>query len=324
MSLPNNFRHPIPQVLRRFWRHFQLGRSAIACNHASRHLTDFLTIAMTQQNPQYVKMSKWIRKSSMHFFERNPDVLGVPGFVPLGHKMVVDVMSTGFEAVTRDTFFIACRARQILSNNLKSDVYREEDIFKAELELNKLLDQMHEYFDTRIHQGELKLQMGGFDPASMQRLVANYETNSCTNAVTQYIDILAKADNYLTIVQYLWVTSELSDNPNEAMKVKLNIEREVKTNLYAIARASTAHYNNIRRICDEVVKNRQTARANQSAQDKKHHAQAKQEAAQKEAKKAAAAEKRKGKARLRREAERKDALSAAKSHQDQLVTAATA
>ena len=186
---------------------------------------------MTQQNPQFVKMSKWMRKSSMQFFDRNPDVLGVPSFVPLGHKMVVDVMSTGFEAVTRDTFFITCRARQILSNNLKSDVYREEDIFKAELELNKLLDQMHEYFDTRIHQGELKLQMGGFDPASMQRLVSNYETKSCTNAVTQYLDILAKADNYLTIVQYLWVTSELSDNPNEAMQVKLNIEREVKTNL---------------------------------------------------------------------------------------------
>lgn len=279
---------------------------------------------MTHQTPQFIKMKKWMRKSSMEFFERNQDVMGVPGFVPLSHQMVVDVMSTGFEAVTRDTFFINCRARQILSNNLKTQVYQEEDIFKAEMEINKLFEQMHEYFDTRIHQGELKLQMGGFDPATMQRLVANYETKSCTNAVTQYLDILAKADHYLTILQYLWVTSELSDNPDEATRVKLNIEREVKTNLYAIARATTLHYNNIRRICNGVVEARKAERANQSARDKEREALAKQKAAQKATQKAAAAEKRKEEARKRREAERQEALNAAQSHQDTLATAAAA
>ena len=46
-----------------------------------------------------------------------------------------------------------------------------------------------------------------------------------TNGVTQYLDIIAKADYYLSILHYLWVTSELSDSPDEARRVKLNTER---------------------------------------------------------------------------------------------------
>jgi hypothetical protein len=219
----------------------------------------FLRPVDTQMNiatPKLIRMKKWMRKSSIDFFNRNPDVIGASGFVPLCNDMIVKVMSTGFEVITRDTHFITCRSRQILSQNLTGDIYQESEIFKAESALNALFERTHEYFDTRITQGEQKLAMGGFGMNEIQKLVANYETKTVTNAVTQYVDILGKADHYITILQYLWVTCELSDNQDEALRVKLTIEREVRHILFAMTRASNIHYNNIRKLCNGVVEAR--------------------------------------------------------------------
>ena len=77
-----------------------------------------------------------MRKSSIAFFDRNDDVLAAPGYVQLGNPIVVAAMSTGFEPVSRDTHFITCRARYILSNNLKATVYQESEIFGAETALD--------------------------------------------------------------------------------------------------------------------------------------------------------------------------------------------
>ena len=156
----------------------------------------------TQMNiatPKLIRMKKWMRKSSIDFFNRNPDVIGASGFVPLCNDMIVKVMSTGFEVITRDTHFITCRSRQILSQNLTGDIYQESEIFKAESALNALFERTHEYFDTRITQGEQKLAMGGFGMSEIQKLESNYETKTVTNGVTQYLEILAKADHYITI-----------------------------------------------------------------------------------------------------------------------------
>ena len=95
-------------------------------------------------------MKKWMRKSTINFLERNKDVIAAPGFVPLCNKMIVDVMATGFEVVARDTHFITCRARQILTENLTGDVFQEDDLLKAEKELHAHLDGIHDYFDTRL------------------------------------------------------------------------------------------------------------------------------------------------------------------------------
>ena len=223
--------------------------------------------------PQKLPMKKWMRSSSIHFFERNQDALSAPGFVSLSSAMIVKIMASGFEVITRDTFFITCRARQILSDNLHKKIYSEEEIFKAEHAINGHLEKLHEYFDTRIKQGEQKLQGAGFEIEEIQRLVSNYETLTVTNAVTQYLDLLSKADLYTAILHYLWLTSELSDNPDEAMRVKLKTEREIRENLFNITRFTQSQYSTVRRICNGVIEQRRLEREQQSERDRQRHLQ---------------------------------------------------
>ena len=272
---------------------------------------------MNRPTPQLIKLKKWMRKSTINFFERNQDVIAAPSFVPLCNQMIVDVMSSGFEVISRDTHFITCRSRQILSHNLKGDVFKEDEIFAAERAMDDQFERLHDYFDTRIDQGEKKLEMGGFSPNEMQRLVNNYETKTVTNGVTQYLDILAKADYYITILHYLWVTSELSDNPDEARRVKLNTEREVRQHLFGIIRASNTHYNNIRRTCNGVVEKRRQERLAQAERDR-------QKAAEKEAKRQAAAQQRQAEQRKKRLANQQQNLDAAQSEMDGLSSPAVA
>ncbi len=267
---------------------------------------------MNSKTPQLIKMKKWMRKSTISFFDRNRDVIAAPSFVALCNQMIVDIMATGFEVMSRDTYFITCRSRQILSHNLKGDVFKEDDIFAAERAMDQHFERMHDYFDTRIEQGEKKLSAAGFNANEMQRLVNNYETLTVTNGVTQYLDILAKADYYITILHYLWVTSELSDNPDEARRVKLNTEREVRQHLFGITRASNTHYNNIRRICNGVVEKRRQERLAQAERDR-------QRAAEKESKRQEAAQQRQTEKRQKRQATMEQGLAVAQADQDGLV-----
>ena len=279
----------------------------------------------TQMNiatPKLIRMKKWMRKSSIDFFNRNPDVIGAAGFVPLCNDMIVKVMSTGFEVITRDTHFITCRSRQILAQNLTGDIYQESEIFKAESALNALFERTHEYFDTRITQGEQKLAMGGFGMNEIQKLVSNYETKTVTNAVTQYVDILGKADHYITILQYLWVTCELSDNQDEALRVKLTIEREVRHILFAMTRASNIHYNNIRKLCNGVVEARRVERAKQAQRDRELANARKAKAEAKKNEQALAREQQREEKRQRREAEKSQNLKSAQVEMDSLALAA--
>lgn len=223
---------------------------------------------MSHQTPQLIRMAKWMRKSTIGFFERNPDAIAVPGFIPLGNKIVINAISTGFEVLSRDSFFITCRAREILTENVKGNIVNETDIFQAESSLNTMFERVHEYFDARIKQGEQKLEFAGFGLTEITRHTANYETRSVTNAATQYIDVLAKADMYLAVLQYLWLTGELADNPDDAMRHKLNAERDVRQQLFNIIRVSNGHYNNIRRICNGVLELRRTEREAQAAKDR--------------------------------------------------------
>lgn len=216
-------------------------------------------------------MKKWMRPSSIRFLERNPDALYAKGFVTLSNSSIVKIMAAGFEVVMRDTFFISCRARQILADNLNRKIYSEDEIFKAERAINAHLEKLHEYFDTRIHQGEQKLQLAGFSTDEMQRIPSNYETKTVTNAVTQYSDLIAKADLYTSILHYLWLTSELADNPDEAMRAKLNTERDIRDHLFSITRFTQSHYTVIRRICTAVVESRRLAREQQSERDRQRH-----------------------------------------------------
>lgn len=277
---------------------------------------------MNRPTPQLIRMKKWMRKSTINFFERNPDVIAAPSFVPLCNKMIAEVLSSGFEVITRDTHFLACRARHILKSNLTGEVFQEDELLKAESELNAHFDSIHEYFDTRIRQGEQKLELGGFGLNEIQKLVTNYETYTVTNGVTQYLDILAKADHYITILQYLWVTSELSDNPDEAMRVKLNAEREVRHHLFAITRASNTHYNNVRRLCNGVVEKRRAERQQQAERDRKRNQVRKAREEEAELKRQAGIEQRREAKRQRRLEEKQQKLASAQADMNNLAVEA--
>lgn len=274
---------------------------------------------MTQQTPQLIRMRNWMRKSTIRFFEHNPDAIAAPGFVALGSKIVVDIMSTNFEALSRDSFFITCRAREILVENVKGNIVNETDIFQAETSLNALFERLHDYFDTRIQQGEQKLQYAGFGLADVKRHTTNYETRSVTNGMTQYLDLLAKADLYLTILQYLWLTGELADSPDESMRHKLTTERDVRSQLLSITRASNTHYNNIRRICNGIIELRRIERQAQATKDR---AIAKKRS-RKQSAPAPAPEQApdwKGQAKKKRDQNKEKSLQAAQSDMDALVT----
>mgnify|MGYP004702596295 CR=1 FL=1 len=278
---------------------------------------------MNRPTPQLIKLKKWMRKSSINFFERNQDVIGAPSFVPLSNKMIVDVMTTGFEVISRDTHFITCRARQILAKNLTGDIYQEDELFKAESAMNAHFEQMHDYFDARITQGEQKLELGGFGTGEIQKLVNNYETITVTNGVTQYLDILAKADHYIVILHYLWVTGELSDNPDEALRVRLNTEREIRHHLFSIVRASNTHYNNIRRLCNGVLEKRKQERAAQAEQDRQRELKRMEKAAQARADREKENQRRKDEARKRRNTKQEKQKTDAQSDMDSLAAEAT-
>ena len=263
---------------------------------------------------QIVPLKKWMKKSTIHFFDRNPDALAAPGFVSLSVQDCIKILSAGYEPLCRSSFFISCRARQILSDNLSRKIYSEDEIFKAEKVINKHIESLHEFFDSRIQQGEQKLELGGFKAEEIKRVVTNFETKTVTNVITQYLDLVTKADVYLTILHYLWLTGELSDTPDDAMRVKLNTEREVRENLYSVTRLAQSHYDQVRRICNGVVEQRRLEREKQSERDRQKHQQ-KQEAA---AKKAAAKQKTGGK-----KAKATEALATAKAELEGMSIAAS-
>ncbi|MBK7424733.1 MAG: hypothetical protein IPJ48_17535 [Propionivibrio sp.] len=70
-----------------------------------------------------------------------------------------------------------------------------------------------------------------------------------------------------------WLTSELSDNPDEAMRVKLKTEWEIRENLFNITRFTQSQYSTVRRICNGVIEQRRLEREQQSERDRQRHLQ---------------------------------------------------
>ena len=267
---------------------------------------------MADTGIKIVKMKKWMRHSSLNFLERNPDLMGLPGYVSLAHPEIVKVMAGGFEVMLRDSHFISIRARQILSDNVSGKLYKGDELFKSESALNQTLMQLHEYFDTRLEQATKKLESGGFSVSEVQRHETHYETLAVTNAVTEYLNLIVKADHYSSLLHYLWIFGELSDSPDESLRIKLVTEKEIRVNLFAVTRDSTQHYSNIRRLCNGVLDIRRKEREEQSLRDK-----AREKARQEK-------ERTLNERRERREANKKKALAKAQVELNQVAAEVTA
>ena len=220
-----------------------------------------------------IPMNEWINPSSLEYFKRNPNTIKVPQTVRLSSDTLVKVMAKSFEVVTRDAHYVTFASRVILADRLNAKIYNEDEIFKAESAINKHFDSINDYFDTRVRQAEQKLAHAGINPDSVERVTQAYEALCTSRTATDFLQLLTKADIYLGMHHYLWVIGELSDNREEAMKAKLNNEREVRNYLYSIPRVTTKNFDILRRICNAVMAERKVAREKQSLHDKRRMAE---------------------------------------------------
>ena len=217
-----------------------------------------------------IPMSMWMHKSTIRFWERNPEALRMPMRIMLSNDMTVRSMSTTFEPICRDTHFINIVARRILANRLSGKIYQEEEIFKAEQSIFLMYERVNKYFEIRSSQAELKLRLSGFEPEDLlsRSRGRTYELESATQMSTTYVRLLKNADNYLVHNYNLWAAGELGNSPAECLAAKLFNEKEARGQLFALSRATTRAYNDIRGLVNrilaerkEVVENRNLRRA---------------------------------------------------------------
>jgi hypothetical protein len=220
------------------------------------------------QKAEPIPIRMWMAHSTLKFLDRNQKAVLLDGVVHLGHDVVVKVMRNTFEVVLRDAHYVTIAARIVLAERVHGKIFQEEEIFKAEDEINRQLERISDYFDRRIEQAEQKLVGAGFDPEKVPQRTTAYETKASTNAVTAFVEILKKADIYLSLIDYLWIAGELSSTPSEALKARLNNQREVRSHLLSIPRRTTSQFQTIRRICNGVLEQRKKLREEQSARDK--------------------------------------------------------
>jgi hypothetical protein len=208
-----------------------------------------------------IPMSAWMHHSTIRFVERNPEATMVPKRVPISNETVFRAMSTTYEPVMRDTYFVNVVARRILSHRVSGKVYQEEEIFKAEQKIMKVFERVNGYFDTRIAQAEQKLQLAGYDADDLLARARSktYEFESPTGLTNDYISLLIKANIYMVHNANLWAAGELGNSPAEALAAKLNNEREVRGQLFAVSRATTSAYNELRQLVNRVVEERREA-----------------------------------------------------------------
>jgi hypothetical protein len=228
---------------------------------------------MATKDLPVIPMKEWLQRSSLEYFERNASALMVPKVVHLCSDTLVKVMSRSFEVVSRDAHYITIASRLILADRVSGKIYQEEEVFKAETAINWQLELVDDYLDGRIKQAEQKLIHAGIDPNVVERVTRGYASKCATPTATDYLELIIKADIYLAMFQYLWVAGELSNSRDEALKVKLNNERQVRDELGKVVKMCTKHFHVLRRICNAVLADRKLDRDKQSARDKRKHAE---------------------------------------------------
>lgn len=218
-----------------------------------------------------IPMKEWMQRSTLDFFKRHQTALMIPQVVHISQDPIVKVMSKQYEVLCRDAHYVTIASRVILTERVSGKIYSEEEIFRAEQAIHKELEGVDEYLDTRIRQADQKLSSAGVDTNSLNRMTRGYEAKCSTRTATDYLHLVTKADIYLNMVQYLWIMGELSDSRDEALRVRLNTEREIRNQLVRVTRTSTKHFNNLRQICNAVMQKRNEERLKKSERDRRRH-----------------------------------------------------
>lgn len=222
-----------------------------------------------------VEQKEWLKKSTLKFFEKNKDTMMPRRVIDLGHPLAVKALSSTFEPLSRDAHYITNLARGYLADRVSSKIYQEDEIFRAETTINSAIVQAHDFFDKRIAQAYQKLELAGEAPDQALAHTRGYAAKCSTRTAKEYLDLVKKADVYLLLNQYLEIIGELSDIPSEALRARLNNEREIRNRLFGVTRTTQAQCTVIHRICSAVIEQRKQEREQQSQRDKELARQAK-------------------------------------------------
>lgn len=215
-----------------------------------------------------VPQEMWLKKSTITFFKRSQATVMAPQVIHLCSADILRTMASTFEVVSRDAHYITIAARTILADRVSRKVYQEEEVFKAEQEIARQFERVNDYFDKMIGQAEEKIRMGGNDPEAIPSHTQAYGARCSTRAAKDYLDVLKKADLYLTLIDYMWIMGDLSDTQQEALRARLDNQRAVRAQLLSIPKKTTAQFQAINRICKGVMDLRKQERADQSERDK--------------------------------------------------------
>lgn len=226
-------------------------------------------------NIEVIPQSRWMARSTLGHFKRDDIPVKATQRVLLAQPGILRVLAKAFEPVSRDAYYIGTDARRILTDRVSAKIYQEDEIFKAETAINSHLERINDFFDRRIKQAEERLRAAGFDPEGFKQNAKVYEAICTSRTATEYINIIKKADLYTGFNEYLSIVGELSDNPNESQRAKLNNEREIRGHLFSITRLTSKHFQLIRRICHGVMDQRREERVKQSERDKRRNKDAK-------------------------------------------------
>lgn len=230
-----------------------------------------------------IPQDEWMKRSNLRFFKRLDASMMVPQVVGLSHEVIVRMLRTQFEVVSRDVHYITIAARQILSDRVSAKIFQEDEILKAEKEVFKAFEAANNYFDTRITQAEQLLRESGMSDLSMRSgAVRLYEAYCSTRTATKWLELLKKADQYLTLNYQLWVTGEIGPSnwtDGEALAAKLNNERESRVTITQLARKVNQQFTVIRQLVSRILEQRANEeserRRQQSERDKAKQREAK-------------------------------------------------
>ncbi|MCL4682717.1 MAG: hypothetical protein KJZ92_15795 [Rhodocyclaceae bacterium] len=226
-----------------------------------------------------IPQEMWLKKSTITFFKRNQATVMAPQVIHLCSSDVIRTMASTFEVVSRDCHYITIAARTILADRVSRKIYQEEEVFKAEQEIARQFERVNDYFDKMIAQAGEKIRLSGNDPAAIPSNLQAYGARCSTRASKDYLDVIKKADMYLTLIDYLWIMGELSDTQTESLNARLSNQRAARSQILSIPKKTTAQFQLINRICKGAMEQRQQERRAQSERDKQRAQEEKQRVA---------------------------------------------
>lgn len=211
---------------------------------------------------------QWQPPTTINWFDRNRRVALADGVIALAHPQAIRIMQSAFEPLTRNTYYISFLARQILTDKMNGKIYKEDEIFRAEQIIASEFERISDWLDQRLVQVRKRLEDAGYDSERVPREYKSYEYPSATRVITEFRQLLRKADDYLVMGHYLYIIGELSDSVIGAETARLGNERTVRGTVWSLTRKTNQQFEVIQRICRGAAQIKADARRQQAIKDK--------------------------------------------------------